>query len=357
MNEKTTPVHDEDCLDIETLNFSTESMNTLNEEDQDFIKLNKAVALARSINALDMKIVYSCRLIREFFPEADIETIKLICSRIDDIETKAVDELNMGFIDSILTVGDKKYDMALPSAMDRKFGAKLKELSKIDYYRTIIGCLKGVSDELDSAAKKKDEFSAAFEKEVDEKHKEIIASPDKIEEYTISYFKKKLENPETDEVTKRNIEETLKWMNYAYNLEPIITTVRGILQEKGTTSSIIYGYKHRASGIFKAAMQTCEKQQITFPVNTLIGIESYLLGEEYKSTDHLFAYLIAWYIKYRSSGMNRYEKIFITQLLSIVSEISQHKKDPDDKNPTKEIKEKFSPFLKQLIDLVLDNCN
>ena len=34
--------------------------------------------------------------------------------------------------------------------------------------------------------------------------------------------------------------------------------------------------------------------------------------------------------------MNRYEKIFITQLLSIVSEISQHKKDPDDKNPTKD---------------------
>jgi hypothetical protein len=355
--KNTNQVHDEDCLDLEILGVQDNDLDKLSDIDKDFIKLNKAIAIARTINALDTKIVYTCILFREFFPEADIETIKTIGARIDDIDKKEVENISMGFINSLLTVNDKKYELAVPGAVNEHFGEDLKQLSKIDYYRAIIGLIKGTSDDLDSVAKKKAEFTKKFEEDVDDRFKKIIASPDKIEEYTSEYYKKKIEDPNTDDATKEALQETLKWVGYAYTLEPILSTIRNIYQEKGTTSSVMYGYRNRASGVFQAAVKTCAKHQISFPLKAISGIEGYLLGEKYKKNDHLFAYLLAWYIKYRSAAMTRYEKIFITQVLSIVTEIAQHKNDQKEINPTNDIKEKFSPNLKVLIDLVVDNCH
>ena len=352
-----TQVHDEDSLDLEVLNVKEEALEKLSDVDREFFMMNKAVAIARAINALDTKIMYTCKAYREYFPDADIETIKIIGARIDDIDKKQISSISMGFIDSLLTVNGKKYELHLPGILNEKFKTQLEALSKIDYNRSLIECIKGTSDTLDDAAKKKDELTKVFEETVDDKFKEILASPDKIEEYTRNYYQAKIDDPNTDEVTRKNLEETKKWTDYGYNLEPIISTVRGILQEKGTTSSVMYGYKNRASKIFAAAMQVCSKHQISFPIQALNGIEEYLLGEKYKDKNHLFAYLLAWYIKYRSASMSKYEKIFITQTLCIVVEITQHKKDAKENNPTNEIKEKFAPFLKQLIDLVVDNCH
>lgn len=349
-------VRNNDSLDLEILSVEHDELKGLSELDRDFFMMNRAVAIARAINALDTKIKYTCKAYREYFPDADIETLKIIGARIDDIDQKEISSISMGFIDSLLTVNGKRYELQLPGILSAKFKQQLSEISKIDYHRSLIECIKGTSHVLDVTAKEKDHLVETFEKKVDSKFKEILASPDKIEEYTHSYYRKKIEDPNTDEATRESLIETMKWSDYGYNLYPIITTVRGILQEKGTTSSVMYGYKNRASKIFKAATETCVKHQITFPIQALVGIEEYLLGEKYKAHNHLFAYLLAWYIKYRSANMSKYEKIFITQTMCIVVEITQHKKDPKEVNPTNEIKEKFAPFLKQLIDLVVDNC-
>ena len=344
-------------LNIKTLGVKEEDIQNLeNEDDKDFIRINQCMALAKTINALEAKIVMTCKAFREYFPEADIETIKIIGTRIDDIKSNEVETISMGFIEDLLTVEGKRYEIQLPQLVEQRFGAELKKLGKLDYYRALIGTIKGVSDEIDATAKKRDEFKKIFNEKIDPKYKSIIASPDKLEAYTQKFYDLKINDPNTSEEMKKQLENTTKWMEYAYTLEPIIKTVRAIVKEKGTTSSIIYGYTNRAGGIFKAAVKTCQANGISFPVKVLTGIEEAVLGKDYKIRNHLFAYMLAWHIKHLGANIDPYEKIFITQTISLITQIAHHRNDPPESNPTNEIKRKMSNGLKTLLDLVVDNC-
>ena len=344
-------------LNIQTLGIKEDDIQNLdNDDDKDFVRVNQCMALAKTINALEAKIVMTCKAFREYFPEADIETIKIIGTRIDDIKNDEVESISMGFIEDLLTVEGKRYEMQMPQLVEQRFGAELKKLGKLDYYRALIGSLKGISDEIDATAKKKDEFKKIFNEKIDPKYKAIIASPDKLEAYTQKFYDKKMNDPNTSEEMKKQLENTTKWMEYAYTLEPIITTVRKIIKDKQSTSSIIYGYTNRAGGIFKAAVKTCQNNGISFPVKVLTGVEEAVLGKEYKTRNHLFAYLLAWHIKHLGANMDPYEKIFITQTISLITQISHHRNDPPESNPTNEIKAKMAYGLKTLLDLVVDNC-
>lgn len=346
--------------DIEDININSMAipdaeLDKLSEIDKAFIKVNQSVALARTINAIETKIVLTCKAFREYFPDADIETIKIIGSRIDDIKDEEVDTLTMGFIESLITVEGKRYEIQTPALVEKRFGAELKKLSKIDYYRALIGVIKGTSNEIDISAKRKDEFKKIFDEKVDDKYKEIIASPDKLEKFTTEYYNAKINDPNTSDEMKEKLQKTLVWTEYAYTLQPIIDSVRKILQDKRSTSSIVYGYNNQAAGIFKTAVKNCQTNNITFPLKALTGIEVVLLGDKYKKHQHLFTYLAAWYIRHLGVNIDPYQKIFITQLISLITQVSQHK-DAKENDPTAEIKEKMRGGVKNLLDLVIDNC-
>lgn len=343
----------EEKLDI-TLE-ETENERAMSDIDRRFLRIQKATMLARVINATEMKIVLMCRSIRNFFPDSDVEDTKVIMSRIEDINDDKVEELSSGFIHELLTIDGKERKMIMPDTMVQTLGFNPLEVSGLDGQRAMIGSLKALSSQVNDVHAHLTKLRETFSTQVSEEDKLIIASPDELEKFTMDFYKAKLEDDSTPDDFRKSIEETIKWTNYAYTLDPIKAVVEQIIKVKGTTKSICYGFNNRADKVVESAKKICTELGITYPFSIIQGAEDKLLGKEYEKHKHLFGYLLSWYIKYRGRDLDRYEKIFVTQVITIITQIVQHINDPKESNPTNDIRSKFLPGYKELIDLVVVN--
>jgi hypothetical protein len=167
------------------------------------------------------------------------------------------------------------------------------------------------------------------------------------------YYKFKSTDPNVDEEHRKNFAEVYKWHNYAYTLEPIIKSVTATIRKSGSSRSIIYGFRNNARVAIADAAKACKNCRITFPPQLLHrSIEEKLFGDKYEKYKYLLQFLVARHIKYLGNDITKYDKVFITQLFTILLYLVRM--DGNNKG-TDRIANRVKPAIQELLDIVITN--
>lgn len=334
--------------------FETDSefMKDLSDIDKEFVLVQQGIAAVNAMNAVESQIAIACRMIRECFVEAPTDIIQIIVARLADVKAEEIDKLSMGFIIETLTVEDKKYDLKLPSHVESQFPPNLKDLDELTFSRAVIALLKRTDEQVATSNMWLNNLRRNFNEKISDKVKHIIATPDSLHEYTMYYYKTKLESPDLPEDQRTALQKTLEYAQYAVTLEPIFKSIKVKMDAKKSSSeSILYGYRNQYLNIMKAADKACRTNGLSFPRGIVTNIEEKFFGKEaYKKYDGLLAFIVARHIKY-NSNMSKYDKVFIANLLSYMLQIARSNEN-DEK--CKKLKEDMKPNVKKLLDLVIN---
>lgn len=337
--------------------MNPELLDKLNEADRKFMKVHQATALIESINSIDIKIFNLTRLTRKVFPDVDLDTLKILTSRMDDLDPRKVETLSFGFIQNLLTVDGKKYTMTVPNEIKQRFKSiNFTEIPQVDQQRTLILAIKNSSEEIAKANEWKEKLQGVFATKVDDDIKQIISTPDNIEKYTAEYYKTKLNDESLTDEERVAIEKTIEYTEYGYNIKPLIDNLDEIIKRKsGDISSIVYGFRNNLKDAMVAANKVLAANRLTFPIAALANIEVALFGDTYKNYSFLTIYLLARYIKFKGNTINRYDRVFISQLISNIVRISRAKTN-EDKERCKMIISKVKPSIEILVRKIADRA-
>lgn len=328
-----------------------EKYQQCSETDKFYMQVQQAMYATSTINVVEAYLRQMVQKIFACFPGVDRETVKIIVARIEDIKMDKVDSLSMGFMEQLFTLDEHRINAALPKEIDSE--GTMKELDPLLYHRMLIGLIRALDEQLEQAHNWLQSAIALFHEKVPEEIREILGSPDKMMNYTNTFFKKKLEDPNLPEADKRAIVNVLTNAEYAYTLKPIIDQLQAQVQRDGNLKSLRYNYNNRAMAISKAAVAACQKIGITFPTEVIANIEERLLGEDYKDQKYLFSFIIARYIKHKGE-LNEFDKVFLSNLFANIVQIARSSDIPEQDN-CKELKAKFKPALKKVLDIVIQN--
>lgn len=334
--------------------FETDSefMKDLTDIDKEFVLVQQGIAAVNAMNAVETQIAVACRMIRECFVDAPTSIIQIIVARLADVKAEEIDKLSMGFIIETLTVEDKKYDLKLPSHVESQFPPNLKDLDELTFSRAVIALLKRTDEQVATSNMWLNNLRKNFNEKISEKVKHIIATPDSLHEYTMYYYKTKLDSPDLPEEQRAALEKTLKYAEYAVTLEPIFESIKTRMDSKKSSSnSILYGYKNQFLNVMKAAEKACRSNNLSFPRGIITNIEEKFFGKDmYKNYPGLLAFIVARHIKF-NSNMSKYDKVFLANLLSYMLQIARSDEN-DDK--CKNLKDDMRPNVKKLLDLVIN---
>ena len=344
-------IREEDLLP----NFAEEDekFKSLPEIDRKFAYVQQGIATVHSINTIDSRIRSLSIQMAECVPDARIEELKIISSRCDDLNPDKIQDISSGFIRQLMTVGDKSFKFVCPESIKKKLPVNIQDLDTLNFERTMIMMLKSSSETIATWEAWKDRLHKAFDEKVSDEVKKIIASPDGIEEYINEYYNTKANDETLDDTTRNRFAEIIKWSNYAYTLEPLINSIKETIRKSGSSKSIMHGYRNNAKVIIADANKVCKEKGFTFPPHILgSSLEVKLLGSDYKSYEFLFPFIVARYIKYLGSNMSDMQKIFITQLFTVMMYIIR--RDENNSKQTEKIVDKFTPAFKSLIDTIIN---
>ena len=327
----------------------------LKDEDKKFIKVQEAMSIIHGINMLEAHSHMMLRKLQGCFPQTPYESVKIIMTRLDDIKNDEVQKLSLGFIKTeLFTINGKEAQFKLPENLDDE---TIRKHDELNYYRAGVMMLKLNNEQIAAHQDYIARLKEKFDKEVDSDIKTIISSVDSMNEYTETYYSWKLNDPDTDEVTKTNIEKTLEYVNYAITLDPIKKDLNALLKKKGSLQSVMYNFRNQSSRIIDDADKACKAMGITFPYALISNMEAKFFGpDKYDKFKYLFAFLIARHVRYYGNNVSLYDKIFITQLFSNLVYITRSSDDPLNKaDGTAKLKAKMKPNVQELLDLVINH--
>jgi hypothetical protein len=350
MDEKLKEITEEDLLP--KFAEEDEKFKKLPETDKKFAYVQQGIATIHSINTIQRQIRELSLQMLECIPDAKLEEVKIISSRCDDINPEEMNDLSAGFMHQLLTVNDKTFKFVCPESVKKKLPMDIEELDNLNFNRSMVMLFKSSSETIATWNAWMQKLYNAYNEKVSDEIKSIISSPDKIEEYINSYYEIKSNDESLDEATREKFKETIKWSNYAYTLEPIIINIKEVIRKSGSSKSIIYGYRNNARVTIKDANKICTEKGFTFPPHILgKSLEVQLLGENYEDYKYLFPYLIARYIKYIGVNMSGMQKVFLTQLFTVMMYIIR--RDENNSALTEKIVARFTPAFKELIETIV----
>ena len=332
-----------------------DAFEKLKDEDKKFVKVQEAMSIIHAINMLEGHTHIMLRKLQGCFPQTPYESVKIIMTRLDDIKSEEVQKLSLGFIKTeLFTIDGKEVQFKLPENLDDE---TIRKHDELNYYRAGVMMLKLNNEQIAAHQTYINKLKDKFSKEVDSDIKTIISSVDSLNEYTETYYNWKLNDPDTDETTRKNIEKTLQYVNYAITLEPIKNDLNALLKKKGSLQSVMYNFRHQSSRIVDDADKACKSMGITFPYALISNMEAKFFGsEKYEKYKYLFTFLIARHVRYYGNNSNLYDKIFLTQLFSNLVYITRSSDDPLNKaDGTSKLKAKMKPYVQELLDLVINH--
>ena len=351
MDEKMKEITEEDLF--KKFAEEDEKFKNLPEVDKKFAYVQQGIATIHSINTIERQIRELTMQVVECIPDASKDIIKIIASRCDDLNPNELNDLSAGFIKQLMTVEGKTYKFVCPDGIKSKLPMDVSDLDKLNFNRSMIMIMKSSSENIATWQAWIDRLKKAYDLKVTEEIKRIISSPDNIEEYIEEYYRLKSEDESLSEEIRNRYKETIKWSDYAYTLEPLIESIKETIRKSGSSKSIIYGYRNNAKVTIADADKVCKEKGFTFPPHVFgSSIETKLLGDKYSKYEYLFPYLIARYIKYLGVNMSNMQKVFITQLFTVMMYIIR--REEDNSNLTDKIVKRFSPAFKELMDTIIN---
>lgn len=290
---------------IKELDFNTDEIDALDEDERIRTYINFGMQLVNQINQVEVHIHEISKLVRMLIPEP-IEDIKILLARLEDIEPDKIEELSLGFIKQTFIVNGRNLKVTFP---------EVGEVNDLEFYRLVIHELKTLDEITGMYVNIISELRNKFNTKIPDEVKKLLSNVEELDEWMINNIKKKIEDASLTDKQRKQFEEQLKYMEYSYTLTPIIENVRKQIESKGS-SSILHGYRNNSANVLAAAINICKEKGILFPFQMYDNIEKKLLGDKYKPYNNLFSFLIARYIKYRKNELTDNEKIFLTNLNS-----------------------------------------
>ena len=331
------------------VSIDEEKFNTLLEEDKQYVRVQQAIMYIQSMNVIETTIFQIEEDIRHRLLTTP-ENIKIISSRISDIKEEKIQELDMDFVNEILTVDGEKIKVQVPELGGIN---ETEYANDIEFYKLLISYIKIYDENLADARSWLGKVKEKYEENVDSTTREILSSFDSLSKYIDGYFKSKLNDPNTTEEQKKNIEEILQWSEYGITLEPIYTNLEDQYNKKGSLSSIFHNYRKNLKTVVEGAYKVCDSVGIRYPYKLIDNVEAKIFTEEemevYKDYKFLLMYIVSRYIKYLGASLKPLEKIFLNQMISNLVIISREDSDTLNKG----LLEKMKPNIKKILDFVI----
>jgi hypothetical protein len=294
---------------IKDMKLDISELEKLSEDDKTFILLRTAMVYYNGMNSIEAVIREMESLVRTLVPET-VDILKIILSRLEDINPNEIDNLSAGFIENIFTIDGKPVKVTLP---------EVGEFDNLEYKRFVIRQIKVCDEQVAVCVEYAKEVKAKYEAEIPEYVRKMVGNMVATDEWVTNYLIKKSNDPDMSDAMREEFKEKLKYREYAFTLEPIIKSITDQIERRTDGSeSIRKGFFMNKERVLNAAVNISSKCNFSFPFNMMNDLDKKLFpegtyDEKYKN---LFIYLLARYIKYRSEAITDKEKIFFTNLCS-----------------------------------------
>ena len=186
----------------------------------------------------------------------------------------------------------------------------LKDEDMVDAYRDFLLYLR----EMDSAEKDLNEYESSNDELMDlfpEEVKEAAQNTYTWDRYIYKIFKEKMEDENTPPEEKETLQKIIVMKDSALNLEPMKEYMRNEMNA-GRRKSMINAFRTRFKDTLQKADQyaSANKFKMYYPlydnIEETIGYEGY---------QNLFVYILARYVKFCSENFNKYDNVYIAQII------------------------------------------
>lgn len=313
----------------------------LNELDRKYLYIKTGTTYISTLNSIEMMLKEMELIIKNLIPDS-LENVKILMSRIADIDKNHIDDLSSDFIDKIFTINDKNVIVTFPEVGD---------FNDVEFKRLIIKEIKILNEQSVTAVSIRDEFRKHFAEDIPDDIKKLLTDVEAMDDWVLDYYSKKVKEPETTKEDKESFEKAIKVINDSYTLQPIIDDLNKSISVRGKEKTFKSFYDNRDK-IVTSAINICSRHKLSVPFFKFAGIEELLLGEELDDKNKgFFIYCFARYIKNNKDDMTQEKQMFIASLSSHLILICIHKRNEKIKKTFERIKNS----VKALIDIITDN--
>ena len=318
----------------------TSKYKDLPELDRKYLYIKTGTTYITTMNSIEMMIHEMETIIKNLIPDS-LENVKILLSRIEDIDKAHIDDLSSEFIKNTFIIDNKNVKVTFPEVGDYQ---------DIEFKRLIIKEIKMLNEQSVTAIQVIDEFRKHFVDDIPNDIKQLLTDVEAMDEWVLDYYRKKIEEPETSEKDKQSFESALKVIEESYTLKPIIDDLNKSISIRGKEKTFKSFYENR-DRIVTSAINICSMYKLSVPFFKFVGIEELLLGEELDDKNKgFFLYCFARYIKNNKDDMTPEKKMFISSLSSHLILISIHKHN----EKIKKTFERMKTSVKELIDIIAD---
>jgi len=308
MEEKTVHIEDLKKEDLNKLRINKEELSILEPMDQKYLLIRGAMEYINGLNAMDRSIMETQNLVRTLIP-APMEELKILVSRVDDIQEEEIDNLSSKFLEDTFTINGKKIEVTKP---------EVGEFKDIDFYRELLKNLKLMDKHVANVLDLRAQINKNYQEDIPKEIQELCMNIEKMDQFMMEYFKVKMNSDKTPEEQKKEYQKRMLYKSYARTLEPIIKSFSDQIAKKNGRDSLLYGFKNKRVETLNAAIEIAKAHHFSFPFNMLQELDVKLTDGKYKKYRNLLIYLIARYIKYKRNDLTHYDIIFLTDLHAIL---------------------------------------
>lgn len=323
---------------FKNVKIDEEKLKELPEEERKFVLIRSSIMYVNGINSIDRLIAQCVDYIRTLLPIPK-EELKVILTRIEDLNPDELEDLSTVFIDNLFKIDGKDVEITLP-----EIGA----VDEVEFKRALIKNIRLMDEQVAVANDYKDKLKEEYEKNIPKDIQELSHNVEKLDEYFSGYYKEKLNGTELTDEQKENMKKGIEAKNEARTMKPIIDNLIDQLKKEGGYHSFMYGFYHTNKKTLNAAIEVAHQNKFSFPFKMLLNVDSKLLGNDYfdKKYSNMIIYIIARNIKYNKNNFDIYKKIFFTELFS--SLISVNRPNAEEKY------HKLYPVMKESVKNLYD---
>ena len=331
------------------MDIKMDDFDKLKDEDKQYVKVQQAIMYVQSMNTIETSIFQIEEDIRHRILTTS-DNIKIIGSRIADINESKINELSLDFIKNIFVIDGKEIPLRMPEL--NGFDDSIYK-DDIEFYRLLVSYLKTYDKNLSDARTWLNKVKEKYISDIDEHTRELVSDFETLSDYIDNYFKNKLNSNDITDEQRKGIEEVLKWSEYGVTLEPVYNNLKEQFEEKGSLSSLFHNYRKNIKNIVEGAYKVCDNIGIRYPYRLIDDIESKIFTEQeyeaYKEYKFLLMFIVSRYIKYLGSSVKPNEKIFLNQMIANLVVLSRI----EENHPSNKLLEKMKPNIKKILDFVI----
>lgn len=267
-----------------------------------------------------------------FMFDGTADQIDIVQARVSEVTEEAIKNASFDELRQFFVFDGKEVKLNYDEMLSNK--------DKEEAYREFLLYLKSIADadtEIDKEMNKLDELIDHFDPEMVTKSNDVYEWDD----YVYELFLNKLSDPNIDEKERVRISRIVELRESAYNLRPIIDSLKDELS-KGRRSSLLNAFNTRFNDTIAKAEKYAASHGLKIYFKMFDNIEEKIGITEWRN---IFIYLFARYIKYNADHLSKIDAAFIAQ---VTQNLIMLKKDQL-KEPGRS---KFAAGVKEIISIL-----